>query len=676
MKKGLLLFVLIIGLAGNVSAQTKVLKPTLQNSRSFPSAITLVYPNGGETIIQGSRQTIQWKVAGTSPPLRIKLLRNSKTVHTITKNTSAAKGRFVWNVGNVQPGGGYTIRIIAASGGLRAASKRPFSIVASVARALGSTQHRGLKPTAYASAKSRTTKARALSPAKEEQSPFPGVPGQEQKSANHLSREYQRYGGKNQPSAMRPFFGPERKVAKPWGKEYQRYGGESSPPATRPLVKSDNSPQARKSPVVPYGGGKSPIYQRQNEAKLPEQPGALSTDFIETPARQETLSTTSTETELATFPDFEIRGITFDPETRLLRIQIANCGTKDHLDAPLELRWQLDNIGPHVSSKDHITLRKGEEKPWGMTLDRSWNWPQDKGRLRCDVTADPNNNILETKEDNNRHALWIYRTSGPDVNLAADHLLVGLREKSFSSGQVLVLEPEDPSRFRDDDNVFDLDVKIPLVNYGDQTASGNLRITAPGYYSGVTITHKSVSLQKGETRWIVMRKAMWTPPPVYESPFKVTWKDDDHVLFEGELDPSPIFRQLGGLPDLHPSCIDFPPPNPDGTPHRVHQLFPFRVSVRNIGGATDETFRFLVEVTGPAGEVVYWWKHVIEGLGHLESVINYNRQFMPEEAGYYTIRLEADSDRDIMEYNEDNNEFSSSRFRIIGESTSSDDRVP
>jgi len=270
--------------------------------------------------------------------------------------------------------------------------------------------------------------------------------------------------------------------------------------------------------------------------------------------------------------------------------------------------------------------------------------------------------------------LWIYRTSGPDVNMASDHILVGLREKSFSSGQVLVLESEDVSEFPDQDHVFELDVKIPLVNYGDQAASGDLRIIAPEYYSGSTITRKRVSLQKGETQLIVMRKLMGAS--THQLPFKVTWKDDDHLLFQGKLDLLPVFEQLGGLPDLHPSCIDFPPPNPDGTPHRVHQLFPFRVSVRNIGGATDETFRFLVEVTGPGGEVVYWWKHVIEGLGHLESVTNDHRQFMPEEAGYYTIRLEADSDRDILEYNEDNNEFSSSRFRIIGESTSSDDRVP
>lgn len=651
MKKGLMLLVLIIGLAGSVSAQTKVLKPTLQKSRSVPSAITLVYPNGGETIIQGSQQTIQWKVTGTSPALRIEFLRNGKTVHTIAKNYSAAKGRLVWNVENVQPGGGYTIRIIAASGGLTAASKRPFSIVASAARAFGATQPRKLTPTPHASegpeisgAKTKTADARALSPAKEEQPSSTGVPG------------------------------PEQKVANPWGKEYQRYGGESPPPATRPFFEPEDSSPGRKSPVVTDDGEQSSPYQGRTEAKLPEQHGSWFDDPVDSTARQENLPTTSMETELATFPDFEVRSITFDPETRQLSIQIANCGTKDHLDTPLELRWQLDNVGPEVIRKDHVTLRKGEEKPWGITLDRSWNWPQDRGRLRCDVTADPNDNILEAKEDNNRHALWFYKTSGPDVNLAADHILVGLREQAFSSGQVLVLEPEDVSEFPVQDHVFELDVKIPLVNYGDLADSGDLRIIAPEYYSGAVISRKHVSLQKGETRWIVMRKLMGTS--TYKLPFKVTWKDDDHVLFEGELDPSPIFRQFGGLPDLHPSSVGFGPTNPDGTPHRVHQPFSFHVGVRNIGGAADETFRLLVEVTGPGGEVVYRLRDVIEGLGHLALVDNLRHEFIPEEPGYYIIRVKADSDRDVLEYNEDNNEYSSSRFSIQGERMSSDDRVP
>lgn len=74
--------------------------------------------------------------------------------------------------------------------------------------------------------------------------------------------------------------------------------------------------------------------------------------------------------------------------------------------------------------------------------------------------------------------------------------------------------------------------------------------------------------------------------------------------------------------------------------------------------------------------MAYRVRHVIKGLGHLGLKDNLRYGFIPEEAGYYTIRLKADSDRDVLEYNEDNNEFSSSRFRIRGESTSSDDRVP
>ena len=562
MKKRLVLFVLIIGLAGSVSAQAKVLKPTLQKSRSVPSAITLVYPNGGETIIQGSRQTIQWKVAGTSPVLHIKLLRNGKPVHTIAKNYSAAKRSFVWNVGNVQPGGRYTIQIIDVSGGLRAASKRPFSIVASAARAFGATQPRKLTPKPHASevletsgAKSKTADVKSLSPVKGEQSPAPGVPE------------------------------PEQKVAKPWSKEYQRYGGESPPPTMRPFFGPEDSPQSWKSPDVTKDGEQSSPYQRQPEAKLPEQNGSWFDNPVDIPAKQENLPTTSMETELATFPDFEVERILFEPKIRRLHIEIANCGTKDHLDAPLELRWQLDNIGPEVISKDHWTLRKGEKKFWGITLDRRWHWPRGRGRLRCDVTADPNNNILEADEENNRHALWFYKTSGPDVNLATDHILIGKNEIVFTPGTILELGRSDTCDSNKERHIFAFDAKMQLVNYGDQAANGDLRVTTSGDYNNIYSTAKDISLQKGETRWFTIRQWMGVMPGG-QSPFKVTWGYDKEILIEGDI------QHIGDLEEwlgCHPELLLWiDREGPEGTRYNVDETIPVKVTVMNCGGSIQE----------------------------------------------------------------------------------------
>jgi len=166
--------------------------------------------------------------------------------------------------------------------------------------------------------------------------------------------------------------------------------------------------------------------------------------------------------------------------------------------------------------------------------------------------------------------------------------LVGLQDKAFNSDQILELEPDDVSESQDQEHVFGLNVKIPLVNYGDQAASGGLFIFAPEYYSGATVSRKSVSLQKGEMRWIVVHRVMGTPSPGYKIPFMVTWEDDDHVLFEGDLQASPaLFEQLGSLPDLHPSSFGLQATNPVGSPHRIHQPCSFHVGVRNIGGATD-----------------------------------------------------------------------------------------
>ncbi len=664
MKKGLMLFVLIIGLAGSVSAQTKVLKPTLQKSRSAPSAITVVYPNGGETIIQGSRQTIQWKVTGTSPALRIELLRNGKTVHTIAKNYSAAKGKLVWNVGEVQPGGGYTIRIIAASGGLRAASKRPFSIVASAARAFGATQPGKLKPAPYASgvpeisgAKTKTANARTLSPAKGEQSPAPGVPGPEQKVARPWLKEYQRYGGESPPSATRPFFGPEQKVAKPWSKEYQRYGGESPPSAMRPFFGPEDSPPGRESPVVTYDNEQSSPYQRQNEAKLPEQPGAWSRDYAETPARQENLPTTSMETELATFPDFEVARMMFEPKIRRLHIEIANFGTKDHLDAPLELRWQLDNVGPEVIRKDHWTLRKGEKKFWGITLDRRWHWPRDRGRLRCDVTADPNDNILEAKEDNNRHALWFYKTSGPDVNLAADHILVGSQDKVFPGGEYIELGRSDACDSNKERHIFAFDVKMQLVNYGDQAVSGSLQIITCDEYDAQAISSTRISLQKGETRWFTIRRWMGV---IYAGscPIKVTWGDDKRTLFEGKIAHlRDLVDWLGCLPNLG---VFISEAGFGDTHYSVGETIPLEIIVWNEGDPIQEEFLCRVEVIKKLNfpqENTEAQSHIIrvDGMSQGERKTLHD-SFIPETHGYYFVQAVVDPDHRIREYSESEGE--------------------
>ncbi len=95
-----------------------MLKPTLQKSEHFQSTIALVYPNGGETVPQRSRQTIQWKVGGTAPAIRIVLLRYGKLFQTIVEEYPGAKGTIVWTVGKVQAGDGYTIRLTSVNNDL------------------------------------------------------------------------------------------------------------------------------------------------------------------------------------------------------------------------------------------------------------------------------------------------------------------------------------------------------------------------------------------------------------------------------------------------------------------------------------------------------------------------------------------------------------------------------
>jgi len=630
MKKGLLLFVLMIGLAGNVAAQTRVLNPTLQKSTaqkpimeksalqkplSVQASITLRFPNGGERMGPGSRQVIRWKVVGPLPSLRIELLRNGSRVQTLTETYPATKGQFVWQVGRIQPGSGYSIRIVAA-GGLTSTSK-PFSIIPSASTGLL----------------------------------------------------------QDAPSPVKGSSGSETKIAKPWFKADQRVE-EASPPLVpstgrHSFFEDQDSPLQTRSPAVPDGGEQDASYQGrlekdQPETKLPEQPGAWYKEFAETPARQENLPTAGMETELATFPDFEVRAITFDPETRRLNIQIANCGEKDHLDAPLELSLQLDDFGPNVSRKDHITLRTNEEKPWSITLDRSWNWPIDKGRLRCDVTVDPNDTILESNEDNNRHALWLYKSSGPDVNLAADHILIGNNDIVFTPGLWIELGRSDACDHHEDTHSIAFEFKVPLVNYGDQAATGDLRVTTNGDYAGINSTVRHVSLQKGEMRWFTIRRWMGVISSG-QSPLKVTWGDDKKMLIEGDIahKKTELAEWVGCYPEL---WLWIDRKGPEGTRYNVDETIPVEITVTNSGGSFQEGTICEVEMVKCASssnqETVAQTRHWSLGsFDRDEKKIIYDF-FAPRETGFYIIRATIDYDHRIREYDERNNQRTTRDFCV------------
>jgi hypothetical protein len=101
-------------------------------------AITLAQPNGGESLVLGSENyPIKWSAADVGASVRIRLLRNGTAVGAIVSSVPANSSPFLWKVGRlasgamVEPGQGYTVKILAIDGDEVAESAAPFAIVES-----------------------------------------------------------------------------------------------------------------------------------------------------------------------------------------------------------------------------------------------------------------------------------------------------------------------------------------------------------------------------------------------------------------------------------------------------------------------------------------------------------------------------------------------------------------
>jgi len=101
-----------------------------------PPTITVVSPNGGETLIAGTTQTIRWTYAG-NPGLfvKVELLKGgvaNRTIASVTPKGSGGSGSHNWTIpANQAPGTNYRIRVTSTSNGAYTdTSDSDFSITA------------------------------------------------------------------------------------------------------------------------------------------------------------------------------------------------------------------------------------------------------------------------------------------------------------------------------------------------------------------------------------------------------------------------------------------------------------------------------------------------------------------------------------------------------------------
>jgi hypothetical protein len=112
------------------------------------ASITVTVPNGGESWVLGSTQTITW-TDNITENVNIRLLKGTATVATIASNTPS-DGSFDWTIPTtLTAGSDYKVRIQSVTTStLRDDSDNFFSLVTALAK--GETQAEAVLPTAYA----------------------------------------------------------------------------------------------------------------------------------------------------------------------------------------------------------------------------------------------------------------------------------------------------------------------------------------------------------------------------------------------------------------------------------------------------------------------------------------------------------------------------------------------
>jgi hypothetical protein len=96
-------------------------------------AVTVASPNGGETWVRRTPQTVRWSYTGpSSGTLRIKLLRNGSVVATITSSTaigSGGQGSYTWTPPRrLAVGGGYQVSVTIIGTSVTDASDGTFTL--------------------------------------------------------------------------------------------------------------------------------------------------------------------------------------------------------------------------------------------------------------------------------------------------------------------------------------------------------------------------------------------------------------------------------------------------------------------------------------------------------------------------------------------------------------------
>ncbi len=97
--------------------------------------ITVLQPNGGEKVLRGAQQAIQWRATGDIGKPTIQIRKDGVVIHTFSRVTaigplSGNRWRWTWNVpATAAEADHYKVRVVSEDGRVEDESNNPFSVV-------------------------------------------------------------------------------------------------------------------------------------------------------------------------------------------------------------------------------------------------------------------------------------------------------------------------------------------------------------------------------------------------------------------------------------------------------------------------------------------------------------------------------------------------------------------
>jgi hypothetical protein len=176
-------------------------------------------------------------------------------------------------------------------------------------------------------------------------------------------------------------------------------------------------------------------------------------------------------------PDLEITDAYYDNVMHKLVAVVENqrATSTANYRGTLKIAWQQEGYGHQRQEIEvsNVVLMTGQSKHIALT---TLSWPPDTAVMRFEIEVDPDNEVAETKEDNNRFYGIVHWSSTPNLILEQNKIEIGSKE--LRDGGTVTLDRSDieAALDRECEHTFAIKVQFRLINRGARRADTRVAI--------------------------------------------------------------------------------------------------------------------------------------------------------------------------------------------------------